>query len=218
MGQTPLIEKRHDGGFLVTEARGHRSRDIVVLGGAAVILAGQVLGLKAGGVASAAAAATNTGNGVITMDATTPVLSGGQLGVYKAICTAAAANGGTFQVTDPAHNVLGNATVGTAFSNQIKFTIADGATDFVVGDEFDIDVIAVNGVYEALNFSASDGTQTAAAISFATVDATAADQSGLVVIRDAEVNSGELIWPTGATPAQIAVASAQLVALGVIPR
>lgn len=218
MGQTPLIEKRHDGGFLVTEARGHRSRDIVVLGGAAVILAGQVLGLKAGGVASAAAAATNTGNGAITMDATTPVLSGGQLGVYKATCTAVTANGGTFAVTDPAHNVLGNATVGTAFSNQIKFTIADGATDFVVGDEFDIDVIAVNGVYEALNFSASDGTQNATAISFATVDATAADQSGLVVIRDAEVNSGELIWPTGATPAQIAAASAQLVALGVIPR
>jgi len=202
----------------VSEARGHRSRDIAILGGAAKILAGMVLGLKAGGVASAAAAEGNTGNGTITMDGTTPVLSGGQLGVYKAVCTAAAANSGTFQVTDPAHNVLGNATVGTAFSNQIKFTIADGATDFAVGDEFDIEVVAVSGVYEPINFGASDGTQTAAAISFAIVDATLADKPGTVVIRDAEVNASELIWPTGATAAQIAAASAQLVALGVIPR
>lgn len=218
MGQTPLIENRHAGGFLVSEARGHRSRDVVVLGGGAKILAGQVLGFKSGGVAVAAAAATNTGNGTIAMDGTTPVLAGAQHGIYKAVCTVAAANGGTFQVTDPAHNVLGNATVGSAFSNQIKFTIADGATDFVVGDEFDINVQAINGVYQALNFGASDGTQNAAAISFDVVDVTLVDKVGTVVIRDAEVNSGELIWPAGATAAQIASASAQLVALHVIPR
>ncbi|MEB2511319.1 head decoration protein [Burkholderia multivorans] len=218
MGQTPLIENRHAGGFLVSEARGHRSRDAVVLGGGVKILAGQVLGFKSGGVAVAAAAPANTGNGAITMDASTPVLAGAQLGVYKAVCTAAAANGGTFQVTDPAHNYIGNATVGTAFSNQIKFTIADGTTDFVVGDEFDITVEAVNGVYVPLNFAASDGTQTAAAISFDVVDTTVSDKVGTVVIRDAEVNSGELIWPAGATASQIAGASAQLVAVGIIPR
>ncbi|MBN3852003.1 head decoration protein [Paraburkholderia sp. Ac-20340] len=218
MAQTPLIENRHNGGFLVSESRGHRSREMVTLAGAVVVLAGQVLGYKAGGVVSAAAADGNTGNGAITPDATTPTLTGAQLGVYTAVCTAAAANGGTFQVTDPAHNVLGTVAVGAAFSNQIKFVIADGATDFVVGDTFDIEVIAITGVYEPLNPSATDGTQTAAAISFNTVDVTLADKQGTVVIRDAEVNAAELIWPTAATAAQIAAATAQLTALGVISR
>ncbi|WP_186224577.1 head decoration protein [Burkholderia gladioli] len=218
MAQTPLIENRHAGGFLVSTARGHRSIDMVTLGGAAIILAGQVLGFKPGGVVNAVAADGNTGNGVLTADASTPVLTGAQLGVYKAVCTVAAANGGTFQVTDPAHNVLGNAVVGTAFATQIKFTIADGATDFVVGDEFDIEVQAIAGVYEPLNPAASDGTQTAAAISFNTVDATLSDKPGSVVIRDAEVNGGELIWPPAATAAQIAAATTQLAALGVITR
>ncbi|PXW23403.1 head decoration protein [Paraburkholderia caballeronis] len=218
MAQTPLIENRHDGGFLVTEARGHRSRDIATLSGGVKILAGEVLGFKSGGTASATAKAGNTGNGAITMDATTPVLAGAQLGVYTAICTTAATNGGTFQVKDPLHNVLGNATVGSAFSNQIKFTIADGATDFAVGDEFDIEVTAVDGVFEPLDFGASDGTQNAAGISFAIVDVTLADRPGTVVVRDAEVNASELIWPTGATAAQIATATAALKELGVISR
>jgi hypothetical protein len=41
-----FIEKRHDGGFLVSEARGHRSRDRGVIASTADLEAGTVLGLN----------------------------------------------------------------------------------------------------------------------------------------------------------------------------
>jgi hypothetical protein len=79
---------------------------------------------------------TNTGNGTISG---LSALSGVQLGNYRAVCTAAATNAGTFTVTDPLGNTLGTVTVGgAAFNNQISFTIADGTTDFIVGDGFTI--------------------------------------------------------------------------------
>jgi hypothetical protein len=90
--------------------------------------------------AARAAKAGNTGDGVMTLDATTPVLSGAQLGVYKAVCITAASNGGTFRVSDPLGNVLGDVAVGATFANQIKFAIADGSADFIVGDEIDVTV------------------------------------------------------------------------------
>lgn len=218
MAQTPLIENRHDGGFIVSEARGHRSRDAVILSGAAKHLPGEVMAKKAAGTVAVTAKAGNTGNGVFTIDATTPVLPNAQAGVYVARCTVAAANSGTFRVFDPVGNVLGDVVVGATFSDQIKFQIADGATDFVVGDEFDIDVSAVSETFLAVNPTATDGTQIAAAVCFGTYDATAADVPGLAVTRDAEVNSGELIWPAGITAGQIATAQGQLAKLGIVSR
>jgi hypothetical protein len=218
MAQTPLTENRHDGGFLVSEARGHRSRDPMTFSGAVKHLPGEVVAKKAGGTANAAAKAGNTGNGVFTLDATTPVLPNAQAGVYVVRCTAAAANSGTFRVFDPTGDVIGDVVVGQTFSDGIKFAIADGATDFVVGDEFDVTVSAVSAKLVPLNPVATDGTQVAAGISFGTYDATAADVPGLAVIRDAEVNGGELIWPAGITATQIATATGQLAAIGIITR
>jgi hypothetical protein len=218
MAQTPLIENRHDGGFLVSEARGHRSRDPVTFSGAVKHLPGEVIAKKAGGTAAAAAKAGNTGNGVFTLDATTPVLSNAKAGIYAVRCTIAAANGGTFRVFDPAGDVLGDVAVAQTFSDQIKFVIADGATDFVVGDEFDVNVSAVSHSYVPVNPTATDGTQIAAGIAFGTYDATAADVPGLAVVRDAEVNGSELIWPTGITGAQLATAQGQLAARDIITR
>ena len=218
MTQTPLIEGRHDGGFLVSESRGHRSRDRGTLSGAATIPAGQVLGRKVGGTAAAAAKAGNTGNGTFTLDATTPVVGNAQPGVYVVRCTTAAANGGTFRVFDPTGDVIGDVAVGATFNDQIKFVIADGATDFVVGDEFDVTVSALSKAYVPLSLTATDGSQVASAISFANVDATLADQTGTVVTRDCEVNGFELFWPTGASANQISAGTAQLAALGIIVR
>jgi hypothetical protein len=216
--QTPLIENRHAGGFIVSEARGHRSRDIGTLGGGVVIHAGTVLGFKTGGVAAAwpgnaEQVDTNVGNGTIAM-AGTPVASGAQLGVYKAVATAAT----VFAVTDPYGNALGNATAGTAFSNQIAFTITAGATAFAAGDEFSIEVQAISGVFQPLNPGATDGTQTAAGIAFNGVDATLNDRPDTVMVRECEVNGSELLWPAGITAAQIAAATAQLTALDIITR
>jgi hypothetical protein len=218
MSQTPLVENRHDGGFLVSESRGHRSRDRGTLSGAAKINAGQVLGRKVGGTAAVAPKAGNTGNGVFTLDATAPVSGAAQPGTYVVRCTTAAANGGTFRVFDPTGDVIGDVVVGATFNDQIKFAIADGANDFAVGDEFDVTVSAISHTFVPLSLVATDGSQVAAAISFANVDTTLADQTNTVVVRDCEVNGFELFWPTGATTAQIAAGTAQLAALGVIVR
>lgn len=216
--QTPLIENWHAGGFLVSEARGHRSRDVGTIGGATKVYPGTVMGLQTGGVAAAwpgnaEQVDSNTGNGTIAM-AGTPVVAGAQLGIYSAIATSAT----VFAVTDPYGNAVGNATAGTAFSNQIAFTITAGATAFAAGDQFSIEVEAINGAYVPLNPSASDGSQNAAGIAFGFTDATLNDVPGTVVTRECEVNGFELIWPSGATAAQIATATAQLTALGIITR
>lgn len=109
--------------------------------------------LAGGDVAAAgvgAAVAGNTGNGTITA---APATGDGCLpGQYRAVCTAAAANGGTFNVFAPNGVLLGTATVGTPFTTHLTFTIADGATDFAVGDAFTITVtrqLAVGSVIPA---------------------------------------------------------------------
>lgn len=91
--------------------------------------------------AAAAAVAGNTGNGTITATPTTS--AGVKAGVYKATITVAAANAGTFELEDPDGVTVGEGTVAVAFSRGgLAFTIADGATDFVVGDQFAITVTA----------------------------------------------------------------------------
>jgi phage tail sheath protein FI len=90
---------------------------------------------------SAAKAGGNTGNGAVgslTAD------SDAVLGAWRVICGAAAVNGGTFYVLRPDGAVDGIASVGQAYNSAagINFTIADGATDFVVGDEFVMTVAA----------------------------------------------------------------------------
>lgn len=89
------------------------------------------------GSASVEADAGNTGNGILTL-ANPAFDAGAAAGAYVVECTAAAVDGGTFSVTGPDSADLGDATVGAAFDNVVKFTIADGATDFEVGDSFTI--------------------------------------------------------------------------------
>jgi hypothetical protein len=90
--------------------------------------------------ATVAAKVGNTGNGVLTLDGVAPVSKVAKKGIYVASCIAVVANGGTFRVSDPDGYVLGDVAVGATFDNDIKFSIADGATDFVAGDAFNITV------------------------------------------------------------------------------
>ncbi len=55
------------------------------------------------------------------------------------------ANGGVFSVTDPDGVRLANATVGTLYDGPVRFTIADGATDFAIGDGFNLTVTKAGG-------------------------------------------------------------------------
>lgn len=140
---------------------------------AGTLVRGTVLGRKTAATASAAATAGNTGNGVFTLDGTTPILGDAQDGIYLVTCTAVATNSGTFRVTDPHGDVLGDVVVGSTFANQIKFAIADGGADFIVGDSFKVTVSLTAGSYVAAVKTATDGSQHPCAIL-----ADAADASG----------------------------------------
>jgi len=95
-----------------------------------------------------AADSGNTGDGTVT-DVT---VQGGsvipQVGGYALTCTAAATNGGTFQLVGPDGNLIANELVMDAGSGNattfqtggLEFTITDGDDDFVVGDEFTLTV------------------------------------------------------------------------------
>jgi len=90
-------------------------------------------------------AGTNTGNGTVT------AVSGGnktQPGTYIISCIRAVTNGGEFSVTGPrgyVGNVLitaGAGGTGVFSSDEIRFTVTDGTTDFAVGDSFTVAVTA----------------------------------------------------------------------------
>ena len=84
------------------------------------------------------ARSTNVGNGTIGAVTAT---SAAKKGEYRLVVIQAATNAGAFLVTDPDGLPIGAGTVGTAFSRGgLSFTLADGSTDFAVGDEFAITV------------------------------------------------------------------------------
>lgn len=217
-----FTEARHPGEFLLSEAEGRRSRDNGVIAINQTIVPGTVLGalaVVASLTAVAAADAGNTGNGVFTLDVTTPALAAAQEGKYRVVCAAVVANAGTFEVFDPAGVEIGRYQAGAAaFANQIKFTIADGATDFAVGDAFTVTVGVemADKQYGALNLAAADGTQNAAAIALygVTTDGTTTVAIALLT-NDAEVIGAALTWPAGITAAQKAAAILQLRQLGI---
>jgi len=163
---------------------------------------GAVLGKITLGAASRAAKAGNTGNGAMTLDAETPILAGAQVGVYKVVCIAAAGNGGTFRVTDPKGNVLGDVAVAATFANQIKFSIADGDADFIVGDEIDVTIAAGSGKYKLATAAAVDGSAVPDAILAEDADGTNGDVPALVYTRG-QFNDTAVTLGAGLTVATI---------------
>lgn len=190
---------------------------------AGILISGQNLALGAvlGKIALGGATEThagNTGNGVMTLDVTTPVLPGATVGVYTVKATAAASNSGTFRVFDPRGRVLGDVVVGGTFSDQIKFVIADGSTDFIVGDTFLVTVAAGSNKFTVLAPTAGDGSQDAVGILLVATNASAGDVKIVFAARDAIVPDNKIVWPGGITATQKASAIAQLAALGIILR
>jgi Bacteriophage lambda head decoration protein D len=213
---TTLTEVLHSYGFVINEDDGHLSRDNKVLISGQNLAAGTVLGII--GLAtptSAAKGGGNTGNGTFVLDATTPLLANAQAGIYTFRATAAGTNTATFRVTDPKGNVLGDATfngsgASVTFADQIKAVITDGATDFVVGDGFDVTVGLGSGKVTQLNLAAFDGSQNAACVLAAPTNAAAGDLACVVMARACELNSNEIVWPGGFTTPQKAAGAAQL--------
>lgn len=192
-----LTEKNHAAEFLLSEGNGSISREQITLAALDEALeAGAVLAQNVLGAATVAAkAGGNTGNGTLTMDATTPLLAGAKVGVYTVRCIAAASNSGTFRVEDPDGFMLGDVVVGATFADDIKFVIADGAADFIVGDGFDIEVAAGNGRYVPYTDAAA-ATQPAAAVLYAPVQASEGVQRAVAIVRNAEVAEARLVGLT----------------------
>lgn len=208
-----ITEGMHTGEFVLQTAPGDISYENVLVASGEVLQPGTVIGFTTAAVAAVAGSA-NVGNGAVTVSA---IGAGARVGNYSAVCTAAAANAGTFAVTGPDGASLGNATVAVAFTaGGITMTIADGATDFAVGDTFVIPVAA--GSAKAWTAGAGDGTQTVGGIILHKVDATAGPKRDVALVRQATVNGRHLMWASGTTAAQMETGKTGLRTLGIIPR
>lgn len=189
------------------------SNEQALLAAGQTVEIGTPLGQSKFGAPTVAAKVGNTGNGVLTADPTAPLQAGAQLGAYTAVCTAAAVHGGTFEVLDPEGAVIGNVAVGATFDDQLKFTIAAGATDFIVGDSFAVTVPPGSGIVGVLNPTSTDGSQSCIGVAIKWAS-TAAGSSALSPVlykkRLAVLSSTGILWPDGFTAAQIAQATADM--------
>lgn len=167
-----------------------------------------------------------TGTGTISALALGP---DAKTGNYRVICTTVVANGGVFQVFRGGKDFgesIGQVTLtpgsggASAFeSQQISFTITD-ATDFIVGDYFDVCVFNQlnGGKVVAWDPTTFDGRQTALGALFDSVNATSADTTGVVVCRDAEFLKSALQWGAAITASQQLSAYNDLLARGIVAR
>jgi hypothetical protein len=96
-------------------------------------------------------------------------------------------------------------------------TLASGAGKLAPGTV--LGKITTGGKFTVLTPGATNGSQNAAGILWADVDATDADAPGVVLLRGpAIVNRHEISFPEGATEAQVTTATTALAALGIILR
>lgn len=199
---------------IISESDNYRSRDQITIMASQTLTANMVLGrtVTAATVAFAAQAG-NTGNGALTLG--TPSWQATvQQGVYRVTFIEPVANLGTFVVEGPDGVIVGNGVVGTLFSNQVRFTIADGATDFVAGDTFLITVSAVTNQWGVYDPAATDGRQVPRGILLGAVTTGVGQTASAVAFtRAVQVNAKKLAWFSGATAPQIAAGIAQLNAL-----
>jgi hypothetical protein len=234
MSSSTLNEVWHDGGFLVSEANGHQSRDQVTVGGAIIPPpANPVTNTIAGGALAATTYYVKT-TYVGSPGETTPSAEVTQAAAINTLLTVsspaaqAGANGYNVYVS----TATGTETKQNAAPVPIGSTWTEPVSGLVAGAPVPaantttskvyagtvLGQITATSVWVPLAPAASDGSQTAAGILFGTRDCTGGNQQGVVVNRNAEINGSELLWPSSATPAQITAAIGQLKTIGVIVR
>lgn len=189
--------------------------------GAALFDVGTVLGqIGRGTVTVSAATFAGTGNGVLTL-ASPAYGAKAQVGNYLVVFDEAVTDGGQFLVLRPDGTVDGKGKVGTAYNGDVKFTIADGSTDFIAGDQFTIPVAvaAGSGKYVAHDAAATDGSQVASAVVARGVTVGAADTPVVIVKRGPAVLLGDgLVWKSGISASDQAAGLAALAAAGIVVR
>lgn len=223
---TPLSEGKWPLEFILGEIDPN-TMDEITIGASQTIVAGQVLGkIKPDTgtitVGAAAAVAGNTGNGTVT--AGSPTYNAGvKEGTYRAVAIEPTTDLGKFAVEDPDGIIVGVATVGTAFNGPIKFTINDGATDFVSGDSFTWAVgianLATLGQYVAHDAAATDGSQIADAIAgYPALTGAGETVKIAAVARNQAVKGAELTWKSGISADDKAAGIAALASKMIIVR
>lgn len=219
---TTLTEGMHEGEFIGELAMGIGWHVDAITLDTGNLVAGAVLGAIETGTPTAtagtpiAAAGGTIGNGTIsavTADAGAPA------GTWLLECTATGATG-KFKVIKPDGTIDGILTIGTAYNGGINLTVSDGANDWLVGDIIPV-VVSYSGTETVTKFvehnpTATDGSQNVAGILMKATNATSADVVTTALRRGpATVNKNDLTWKSGATAAQIAKGTAQLLALGI---
>ena len=215
-------ESNNLGDVLKCEAPNLYSREAVTVlagdGAERALKVGAVIAARTRSTVTVTAGDGNTGDGEATL-ADPPLGALAEAGIYRLACTTAGADGGTFQVLTPKGYVLPDLTVGTAYEGgHLNLTVADGATDFAVGDTFAIE-ISGDGKAVALDAAAVDGT--AEAIGIVAYDVTAPDGTDAevtAILRDAVLADRAIVWPAGIGEEQKNAAIADLEARGVLVR
>lgn len=230
-----FTEPRNVSDVVKMEHDSHFCREAVTLkSGFGVLEIGAVLGkiTKAAATSAAKAGGNAANTGTFTIDATTPVLAGAKLGVYKLRCVTAVTNGGVFRLEDPDGIVLDNnitipvgAGNSVTIAEHIKGVLTDAATDWSVGEGFDITVAAGSGKWApydptALDGRALDAHGTEVAVLLHKHDTTADVLQAIILARGpAEVAITGLKWHDNVTTqAHKDVAIAALKARNVVPR
>lgn len=216
-----LTEGARWGQAIMSEGNYHISRENALVAlNSAIKVSSLVARLAVAGAVDITQSFSGTGNGILTPS--NPAVNSKVLdGTYKIRCITAAANGGTFQVERPDGTEIGIATVGVAFNKEVKFTIADGATDFVVGDEFALNVAANDNDFEIVQYNpaGTDGSEIPWGYSPYGTAADAAKRIPLaILVRNCELNGNCIEWPSGITAAQKADAIQALAKTNVIVR
>ena len=213
-----LIQDTHVpvGEFLLSEGPSQRSREmaIVTVAGGVALPSGTVLGKVGASSANPVATATagNTGNG--TVGTITPG-DGIRPGTYKLRFIEPSANGGTYTVEGPDGIEVGRGNVAVAFNaGGLAFTVADGATDFVAGDGFNIVVLPGLGKYVKWAADADLGADIASAVLLTPVPGENGDHRVTIFARDSEVIRAALNNYAGVTDAVVA----QLAQYGILCR
>jgi hypothetical protein len=215
---SPIInEQFYDGGFIVREAEGFRSRDAGYMDnstGADILYeAGLVVVQAAAGVVASSHPA-NVGNGTIGSLSTGPL---SELGIY--VLTAISAT--QFNVVAPSGDSIGTATVGTAFAGQVNFAITAGGTAFAAGDIFDLTVSEQSGGWVSWT---GGSITTPIAILWGRSWVQAGNFKKVTLIsRDCEVNQAELQWDpavsgSGSFATLVQTALAALKTSGIVAR
>jgi hypothetical protein len=217
---TALTEGRHAAEHILEE--GINARRTVTLLALEVVVAGQVLGkllADRGAVTVSAATFAGTGNGTLTL-ADPAYGAGVKEGSYKATLVSEGADAGQFVVTRPDGSIDGYAQVGVAYDGEVKFTIADGTTDFAAPAAFSIPVAIADptgsGKWVAFDQDGNAGSEVAAGIAYANYDATGGDLAIVVNDRDTRVVAAALTWPADIDAGEKAAALAQLDALNIV--